>query len=95
MTIEGKEFIVGKGDTVFLPGGVEHGVRSMEEGEEELRWFYVFAVGGFGEVGYVFPGEEGYECVGDRVEAGNVTGKRGEGKRGEQTEESGVGLWVG
>ncbi len=67
VTIEGEEIVVGKGDTVFLPGGVEHGVRNVDEGEEELRWFYVFAVAGFEEVGYVFPGEEGYDCVGDGV----------------------------
>jgi mannose-6-phosphate isomerase-like protein (cupin superfamily) len=52
VSIEGVEHLVGKGSVVFIPGDAEHGVRC--EGEEELRWLYVFAADGFGEIGYRF-----------------------------------------
>lgn len=55
VTIEGTEYAVEKGSTIFVPGNAEHGVRN--EVEEELRWVYVFAVDGFGDVVYRFSGE--------------------------------------
>ena len=45
-----------KGSVVFIPGNAVHSVRCT--GEEELVWLYVFAAGGFGEVVYIFEGEE-------------------------------------
>jgi mannose-6-phosphate isomerase-like protein (cupin superfamily) len=56
VSIEGVEHLVGKGSVVFIPGDAEHGVRC--EGEEELRWLYVFAADGFGKIEYRF-GEPG------------------------------------
>lgn len=53
---------MGTGDTIFVPGNAEHGVRCLDEEGEGLRWFYCFAVGSFADVGYRFPGEEGYEA---------------------------------
>lgn len=53
-----------KGDVVFVPGGEEHGIwngdgREGEDGGEEgsgkggeLKWLYVFAADGFGEIEY-------------------------------------------
>ena len=49
-----------KGSVVFIPGNAVHSVRCT--GEEELVWLYVFAAGGFGEVVYIFEGEEEEEA---------------------------------
>jgi len=40
------------GDTVFIPGDTEHGVRN--EGPEELRVFYAFAAHSMEEIHYHF-----------------------------------------
>jgi mannose-6-phosphate isomerase-like protein (cupin superfamily) len=53
MSIDGKETKVSQGDVVYVPGMVRHGIRN-EDGEMELRWFYVFAVNSFEEVRYVW-----------------------------------------
>jgi mannose-6-phosphate isomerase-like protein (cupin superfamily) len=52
VTIDGVEHEVEKGSVVYIPGDAEHGMKCV--GEEEVRWLYVFAVGGFGEVEYRF-----------------------------------------
>ena len=52
MTIDGEEHRVQTGSVVFIPGNAEHGMRC--EGEEEVRWLYVFAADGFGGVVYRF-----------------------------------------
>lgn len=50
VTVNGVGYRVEEGSTLFIPGDAEHGV--VNEGGEEFRFFYVFAVGGFGEVVY-------------------------------------------
>lgn len=47
--VDGVAHDVEKGSAVFIPGDAEHGVRN--EGAEELKWFYVFPVGNFGQAG--------------------------------------------
>lgn len=60
VSVGGKEMVVGGGDVVFIPGGVEHGVRCLDEEDgEDLVWLYVFAVDGFEEVVYRFGDSEG------------------------------------
>jgi mannose-6-phosphate isomerase-like protein (cupin superfamily) len=60
VTVDGKEHEVGKGSVVFIPGNAEHGIRCV--GDEEVKWLYVFAADGFGDIGYRFdedgPGKE-------------------------------------
>ncbi|KAH6667489.1 RmlC-like cupin domain-containing protein [Halenospora varia] len=56
MFVDGKEYAVEKGSSVFVPGDAEHGIRNV--GLEDLRWFYVFPGGSFGDVVYRFSGEE-------------------------------------
>jgi quercetin dioxygenase-like cupin family protein len=55
--IDGEAHEVERGAVVFIPGDAEHGVRNEDE-EKELRWLYVFAADGFGEVAYRFSDEE-------------------------------------
>ncbi len=50
--IDGEEYPVRVGTTVFIPGNARHGVRNT--GEDTLRLFYVFAVNSFSDVAYVF-----------------------------------------
>jgi mannose-6-phosphate isomerase-like protein (cupin superfamily) len=59
MKIDGKEHHVEAGSSVFIPGNAEHGI--VNEGEEELRWFYVFPTADFGNVVYRFSEEVGAE----------------------------------
>lgn len=53
MTIGGKERDVAAGDVIYIPGMVEHGIRTFENSTGELEWFYVYALDGFGQVEYV------------------------------------------
>jgi len=53
LTLEGKERTVKAGDTVFIPGNAEHGIRN--EGDAVLRLFYVFPQDRFSDVVYRFP----------------------------------------
>lgn len=58
MAIGGVEREVAAGDVIFVPGNVEHGIRTVVTGDDnavDLEWFYVFAVDGFSQVKYVFP----------------------------------------
>ena len=55
MTIDSMEHHVEGGSTVFVPGNAEHGI--VNEGEEELRWFYVFPTAAFGDIVYRFSDE--------------------------------------
>ena len=57
VTIEGKDFHVQQGSTLFIPGGYGHGTRN--NGKEPLKIFYVFAVDSFQEVEYILPKKEG------------------------------------
>ncbi|KAK6380221.1 hypothetical protein LTS17_005410 [Exophiala oligosperma] len=68
VVIDGVEREVQSGDTIYIPGNAEHGIRNScatttsEEGSgtdrvddrEELKWFYVFAVDKFEDVVYRF-----------------------------------------
>jgi mannose-6-phosphate isomerase-like protein (cupin superfamily) len=54
--IDGKKHAVEPGSTAFIPGDSEHGIFS--EGTEELRWFFAFAVEGFGDILFKFKGED-------------------------------------
>lgn len=54
--IDGEEYEVKGGSTVYIPGYAVHGIRCV--GEEDLRWFYVFPTSAFGDVGYKFMDEE-------------------------------------
>jgi len=54
VTVEGEEYAVRAGSTMFIPGNLEHGARNT--GQEPLRLFYIFAVDSFEEVKYEFPG---------------------------------------
>ncbi|KAI6868666.1 hypothetical protein KC323_g3016 [Hortaea werneckii] len=57
MTIGGKDRNVSAGDTIFIPGNVEHGIRvPADDGNVPLgnmEWFYVYALDGFSQVEYV------------------------------------------
>jgi mannose-6-phosphate isomerase-like protein (cupin superfamily) len=55
MTIKGEKYQVEEGSSVFVPGNAEHGI--VNEGEEELKWFYVFPTPSFGDVVYHFSDE--------------------------------------
>lgn len=50
VTIDGEEFPVREGTTLFIPGGADHSTRNT--GEAPLRIFYVFAVDSMEEVRY-------------------------------------------
>ncbi|KAJ5948599.1 Cupin 2 conserved barrel [Penicillium verhagenii] len=52
VTIDGVRSQVRKGSSVFIPGDAEHGI--VNTGNGELRWFYVFPTGSFGDVVYRF-----------------------------------------
>jgi oxalate decarboxylase/phosphoglucose isomerase-like protein (cupin superfamily) len=80
VTVEGKDYQVAKGSSVFVPGDAEHGVRN--ESEEEFRWFYVFATDSFGDVVYRFTGEMEAEPAGDdKSKQGKVDSKAGNKSR--------------
>ena len=55
--INGREYEVEGGSSVFIPGDAEHGI--FNKGEEELRWFYVFPTGAFSDIVYRFSDEVG------------------------------------
>lgn len=53
LTIDQVETVVTAGATIFIPGDAEHGLRN--ESPANVRLFYVFPVGRFGDVVYRFP----------------------------------------
>jgi mannose-6-phosphate isomerase-like protein (cupin superfamily) len=55
VTIDGVVSKVDAGSTVFIPGDVKHGI--VNTGMGDLRWFYVFPTGAFGDVLYRFEDE--------------------------------------
>jgi quercetin dioxygenase-like cupin family protein len=59
MTIDGEKYHVECGSSVFVPGNAEHGI--VNDGEEELRWFYVFPTMAFSNVVYRFSEEVAVE----------------------------------
>ena len=52
ITLEGQEYPLRAGTTVFVPGDAEHGVRN--DADETLRIFYVLAADRFTDVHYRF-----------------------------------------
>ncbi|HKJ65111.1 MAG TPA: cupin domain-containing protein [Desulfopila sp.] len=52
VTIEDEDYVLGKGSTLFISGGCEHGTRSTADCS--LKIFYMFAVNSFQEVEYIF-----------------------------------------
>ncbi|KAJ5694195.1 Cupin 2 conserved barrel [Penicillium majusculum] len=57
VTIDGVVSRVRAGSTVFIPSDAEHGI--VNTGNVDLRWFYVFPTGSFGDIVYRFRGDEG------------------------------------
>jgi oxalate decarboxylase/phosphoglucose isomerase-like protein (cupin superfamily) len=55
MTIDGRDHYVEGGSSVFVPGNSEHGI--VNNGEEQLRWFYVFPTAAFSNIVYRFSDE--------------------------------------
>jgi quercetin dioxygenase-like cupin family protein len=53
LSVDGRETIVTAGDTVFIPGDAEHGIRN--ETDADLRLFYVFPTDSFADIVYRFP----------------------------------------
>ncbi|CZR55901.1 uncharacterized protein PAC_05789 [Phialocephala subalpina] len=53
--IDGTEYKVEGGSSVFIPGDAEHGIFNFED--EELTWLYVFPTGAFGDIKYRFSDE--------------------------------------
>jgi mannose-6-phosphate isomerase-like protein (cupin superfamily) len=56
VTIDGVNSQVTKGSSVFIPSNAEHGIANT--GSADLRWFYVFPTGAFGNVVYRFTKDE-------------------------------------
>ena len=56
VTLEEKEVAIEAGHAVFIPAMARHGIR--QTGERTLKFFYAFAVDGFEDVTYLFPGDE-------------------------------------
>lgn len=52
VTVGAEPYEVEKGSAVFIPGDVEHSV--VNNGEEPLKWFYIFPSGSFSDVIYRF-----------------------------------------
>ena len=52
MTIDGVQHHVEGGSTIFVPCNAEHGI--VNEGEDDLRWFYVFPTATFSDIIYRF-----------------------------------------
>jgi len=63
--IEGNEYDVEAGSSVFIPGNSEHGMKSRDG--EGVRWFYAFPGAAFGDVVYRFSHEEGERQKTDEV----------------------------
>jgi quercetin dioxygenase-like cupin family protein len=52
--VGGAEHVVTKGSAVYIPGGIEHGVKN--ESNAEFKWFYVFPTSDFKDITYTFTG---------------------------------------
>ncbi|KGO64813.1 Cupin 2, conserved barrel [Penicillium expansum] len=64
VTIDGVTSRVRAGSTIFIPSDAEHGI--VNTGTVDLRWFYVFPTGSFGDIVYRFKedGKDGGEGKG-------------------------------
>lgn len=57
VVVDGEEYLVSAGKAVYIPSNSEHGIRNS--GDDPLRFFYVFAVGGsFDQIEYRFTLEQ-------------------------------------
>ena len=56
LTIGGQDHPVRAGTAAYIPSNSEHAIRNT--GNDQLRFFYVFAVGSFEEIEYRFTGEQ-------------------------------------
>lgn len=56
LSIDGQDHPVRAGTAAYIPGNSEHAIRNT--GSDQLRFFYVFAVGSFGEIEYRFTTEQ-------------------------------------
>jgi quercetin dioxygenase-like cupin family protein len=57
VTVDGAEYAVVAGSSVFFPSQVEHGITNT--GQSPLRFFYAFAADAISEVSYLFSGAPG------------------------------------
>jgi quercetin dioxygenase-like cupin family protein len=57
VTVDGAEYAVVAGSSVFFPSQVEHGITNT--GQSPLRFFYAFAADAISEVSYLFSGGPG------------------------------------
>ena len=56
LTIGGQDHPVRAGTAAYIPSNSEHAIRNT--GDDQLRFFYVFAVGSFEEIEYHFTAEQ-------------------------------------
>jgi quercetin dioxygenase-like cupin family protein len=57
VTLDGAEYAVVAGSSVFFPSQVEHGITNT--GQSPVRFFYAFAADALSEVSYLFSGAPG------------------------------------
>ncbi|WP_282026246.1 cupin domain-containing protein [Limimaricola cinnabarinus] len=50
VTVDGAEFVLGRGDALFIPGDVPHAVHA----HKEAKLFFAFAADSYGDVHYVY-----------------------------------------
>jgi quercetin dioxygenase-like cupin family protein len=56
LSIDGQDHPVRAGTAAYIPGNSEHAIHNT--GHDQLRFFYVFAVGSFEEIEYSFTAEQ-------------------------------------
>ena len=56
LSVDGRDHTVRAGTAAYIPGNSEHAIRNT--GKDQLRFFYVFAVGSFEEIEYFFTAEQ-------------------------------------
>lgn len=72
LEIEGKQFNVEKGMTIYIPGDAEHGVtKDLSEEGDVCRWLYVFP-SRFEDVEYRFRSEGAYGDIAVQDGSGKV-----------------------
>ena len=56
LSVDGRDHPVRAGTAAHIPSNSEHAIRNM--GRDQLRFFYVFAVGAFEDIEYLFTAEQ-------------------------------------
>lgn len=56
LSVDGRDHPVRAGTAAYIPGNSEHAIHNT--GDDQLRFFYVFAVGAFEDVEYLFTAEQ-------------------------------------